>query len=463
MLLAPQLPSQSSYDFDESQHDPINITQSSSSPPSTTNSKSAPLHLISPVIPRYIPDRHLHKPFVHTVHFRRILPSTSFPCRLRSSHGLFTAQTVTDRSIEPGTSCYVPTGISATLPPQVTLHIRRHLSFSHPGLHIVDNPISSTHRGEIFLRISNCGTSPILIHSYTTIAQYHFKSNNTTLVPHMPLSSTSSPPPHDSTPTPTLHSFRTTPHHLIISTDSASKRYHIRRASRPSPPRQPVHSSHTSSSADPATFHNSNITPIRTPLDMHHSPINPSKHTSPSPSLTTPRSPLPSDSVNAALPKVVTMTRQCFLQSIGYRKPDHLLKHMSSLASTPISIQRDSSPRLDPGETATMRSSCCNTTPSTPSSSYSNVWHLDIGYGPCTAIGGIRYTLLAVDKSTRYKLIYGLTNLKSSLLKAIKQFTVDCGVPPKQLRTDFDHKIMGGAVAAFLCDSNIPIQSLPPY
>lgn len=76
---------------------------------------------------------------------------------------------------------------------------------------------------------------------------------------------------------------------------------------------------------------------------------------------------------------------------------------------------------------------------------------------------GICYTLLAVNKFSRYKFVYGLKNLTSSLLQAVQRFVSDCRVTPKLLRTDFDHKIMGGKVAAFLLSQQIPIESSPPY
>ncbi len=41
---------------------------------------------------------------------------------------------------------------------------------------------------------------------------------------------------------------------------------------------------------------------------------------------------------------------------------------------------------------------------------------MDIGFGPCHAIGGVRYTLLIVDKATRYKYIYPLRDLKESVV-----------------------------------------------
>jgi hypothetical protein len=136
---------------------------------------------------------------------------------------------------------------------------------------------------------------------------------------------------------------------------------------------------------------------------------------------------------------------------------------MHHLSSTPISILRDSNPRIDPGEVATMNSSRRNMTSSAPPSHYSDVWHMDIGFGPCAAIGGIRYTLLFVDKRTRYKFVYGLKNLKDSLLHAVTQFLTECGVKPKLIRTDFDTKLMGGKVGAHFRQHNIPIESSPPY
>jgi dUTPase/transposase InsO family protein len=459
MLLTPLPCSPSTYDFNEQLCD--RITPSSQS--SCSHAKStARISVISPTISKYISEPNLQAPFTHTIHFRRLLPTSKLPTKLKSSTGGFSASTVTTHTILPGTSQRLPTGLHVTLPPNVTLHSLPNPTLNPMNLSIIDNPISVPASDELYIRICNNGTAPIVIPAFTPIAQFLFRSNGTTLVPfHAP-----TPPrtTHDTSPPspPPSTSYQLTPSQLIVSNGSNTTRYRVRRASRPPPTRLTVQ--HPSAhSNDPASFHNSNITPVTSPLDMHHPPIDPKNHSSPSPSLTSPRSPLPSDSTNAALPKVTTMTRQCLLQSIGYRKPDSLLSNMRTLASTPISISRDSSPKMDPGETATMHSSRRNTTPSVPPSSYSDTWHLDIGYGPCTAIGGIRYTLLAVDKATRYKFIYGLKDLKSSLLKAMKQFVIDCGVPPKLLRTDFDHKIMGGKVAEFLRSSGIPIQASPPY
>ena len=88
---------------------------------------------------------------------------------------------------------------------------------------------------------------------------------------------------------------------------------------------------------------------------------------------------------------------------------------------------------------------------------------MDIGYGSCSGIGGIKYTLLLIDKFSRYKFVYGLTNLTTSLLEAVEKFLAECGVTPSLIRTDFDHKLLGGAVASLLTKEKINIEAAPPY
>jgi len=60
------------------------------------------------------------------------------------------------------------------------------------------------------------------------------------------------------------------------------------------------------------------------------------------------------------------------------------------------------------------------------------------------------YSLLLVDKKSRYKLVYPLQNLTSDLLSQLKQFLIDVDGCCKAIRVDFDHKLLGGNVKAFL-------------
>ena len=91
------------------------------------------------------------------------------------------------------------------------------------------------------------------------------------------------------------------------------------------------------------------------------------------------------------------------------------------------------------------------------------IWHIDIGFGPCNAIGGIKYTLLAVNKKTRTNLVFGLKNLTTSLLHAMQEFLLTCGPTPEIIRTDFDAKLIRGEVKQFLLSKQITIQASPPY
>ena len=85
-----------------------------------------------------------------------------------------------------------------------------------------------------------------------------------------------------------------------------------------------------------------------------------------------------------------------------------------------------------------------NTTPSNPPPNYSDIWHVDIGYGPTTAIGGIRYCLMLVDKATRCRMVYPLKNLDTSILRVFRKFTNEVGTKPTLIHTDYDTKLMGG-------------------
>jgi transposase InsO family protein len=139
-------------------------------------------------------------------------------------------------------------------------------------------------------------------------------------------------------------------------------------------------------------------------------------------------------------------------------------KHIHELGNKTVQIQHiNQQLSIDPGDTATMQLRRRNTMPSTKPEKYSDIWHADIGFGPCAAIGGIHYTLMLVDKFSRFKFVYGLKNLTSSLLSAMKQFVIDAGIKPTKIRTDFDQKIIGGKVKSFLQDNVIDIQASPPY
>ena len=172
---------------------------------------------------------------------------------------------------------------------------------------------------------------------------------------------------------------------------------------------------------------------------------------------------LPIEKVNHSIPKHISMNRDFISQATGFYNTNTLIKHFNSLSQPTVSLSAiDKNPVLDEGEAATINARKRNTKPSQPPSQYSQIWHMDIGYGPTTSVGGFRYTLLLVDKATRYKKMYPLTNLKSSVLQAMKKFINEVGVKPTLLRTDFDHKLLGGDVAEYLLNEKIRVEGAPP-
>ena len=87
----------------------------------------------------------------------------------------------------------------------------------------------------------------------------------------------------------------------------------------------------------------------------------------------------------------------------------------------------DREPTLNIGEVATIDGHHRNTTPIPVPNKFADVFHGDIGYGCRTALWGIRYTILLVDRATRYKYIYPLHNLKDDIVLAFRQFLMDIG------------------------------------
>ena len=127
------------------------------------------------------------------------------------------------------------------------------------------------------------------------------------------------------------------------------------------------------------------------------------------PALSTPHPPRarPNKTVNSSTPEHVKMTREDFLQLIGYIKLDKLLRNLDKLGRKNYSVSGlHRSPSINPGEIASIRSNNCNTLPSKVPKKFADVIHIGIAYGLCTAIGGVKYTLLIVDKATRYKFVY---------------------------------------------------------
>ena len=94
-------------------------------------------------------------------------------------------------------------------------------------------------------------------------------------------------------------------------------------------------------------------------------------------------------SLNKSLPATTTYSTDFFSQATGFYNNNNLIQHLSKTGLHNVTIQKNDPPLSDEGTTATMRSRKRNTKPSTTAHlQYSDVWHVDIGFGPTTAIGG---------------------------------------------------------------------------
>ena len=71
------------------------------------------------------------------------------------------------------------------------------------------------------------------------------------------------------------------------------------------------------------------------------------------------------------------------------------------------------------------------------------------------------YSLLLVNKKSRYKVVHPLQNLASDQLPRLKLFLIDVDGCFKAICAESDNKLLGGNVKAFLLDNGIDI--LTPF
>ena len=190
---------------------------------------------------------------------------------------------------------------------------------------------------------------------------------------------------------------------------------------------------------DESTVNNSDSSGIQLPSTLH-----PFTSLLTSDATSKPRIP-PEDRVSSTEPNTKVVTSEYFQKCFGFRNVEPILKNLKTLTKDTIKI-RDTGkhPISSRGETATLPKSNRNTKPIPRPSKYGQIWHYDVVYGNGRAIGGIHYALFFVDRKSRYKMIFGLKDLKQdSITRAIKQFIRKVGFYPDELIADRDFKIIG--------------------
>ncbi len=85
---------------------------------------------------------------------------------------------------------------------------------------------------------------------------------------------------------------------------------------------------------------------------------------------------------------------------------------------------------------------------------YLDVVHVDIAFGDCVSTGGFQYSLVFVDRATRYNWVFGLKDLSSSsILSAFRLFRADAGSYARCFRSNCDTKLFGTKIREHLIDN----------
>ena len=93
---------------------------------------------------------------------------------------------------------------------------------------------------------------------------------------------------------------------------------------------------------------------------------------------------------------------------------------------------------------------------------YLDAVHMDIAFGDCVAVGGYRYTLVLVDRATRYNWNFGLKTLSASdILSALRLFRAAAGRLARCFYTDCDLKLFGTAISEYLIDNDSKVVAAP--
>ena len=139
-------------------------------------------------------------------------------------------------------------------------------------------------------------------------------------------------------------------------------------------------------------------------------------------------------------------------KSVGHMNTGLVLKHLRTVALDTILVPNlGRSPITDRGEIATLPKRRRNTKQRPRPDNIGDTVHYDIAHGTGSAIGGVRYVLVLIDKATTHLYEYGLKTIKQqSILQAMKNFINDIGCKPTIMRADRDLKLIGGEVASYL-------------
>ena len=137
-----------------------------------------------------------------------------------------------------------------------------------------------------------------------------------------------------------------------------------------------------------------------------------------------------------------------------------LVDHMS-LFQPNFNISTDPpDPTFSLGSVAKINKSSRHTSPIPRPEQFGDVIHCDIVFGSKAAFGGITHALFLVDRHSRCKFMYPLTNLTTDVVKAFQRFLTQVG-PVRRIITDKDDKLLAGPAQLFLESNKVIVQGAP--
>ena len=162
------------------------------------------------------------------------------------------------------------------------------------------------------------------------------------------------------------------------------------------------------------------------------------------------------DEPQSSWPKQRSFTYDKLRYAFGFRDINKILPLLKHTSQPNFSLSSsDTEPIIDLGSVATIKTPSRNTTPLSLPPKFGDLFHCDIVYGSETAYEGIRYALLMVDRASRYKIVYPLTNLIDDITNALEKFYSTFRMFLKVLRSDYDKKLIGSKIDAFLQKHNL--------
>lgn len=157
-------------------------------------------------------------------------------------------------------------------------------------------------------------------------------------------------------------------------------------------------------------------------------------------------------SANLSLPATMFKNWDLIQKPVGFMNTSLVPKYLNTIALDTIIVQNlGRNPITDRGGIITLRKRRRNITLRPFPDDINATVYYDIDHGTESAIGGVCYVLVLIDKAITHLYAYGLqTHKQKSILQAMEAFINDIGCKSTIMWADRDFKLIGGEGASHL-------------